>query len=221
VISEDQVAAGREAWARIREHGRRSWDDWLAVARGVAVCRDAALQEADRSTQYGKRYTAAMAAQLAAGGLDGVNQQVRYRLFQVLENLPAIERFCAGMDKIGHPDSIWPLAAFDPHARRNPGSKEAHPLDTVAAGPHPRRTSLGVHPASHVAEPPKPSARPAHDCIVIARKCLEAALRDQQDLLDLTRDPVAAAPRIEKPATALFPPSFPPEMPKVAHCATP
>jgi hypothetical protein len=31
MVTEDVVAEGRAAWSRIRESGRRSWDDWMAV----------------------------------------------------------------------------------------------------------------------------------------------------------------------------------------------
>ena len=42
----DMIAAGRAAWERLRQEGRRSWDDWVLVAKALAAGRSKAMQKA-------------------------------------------------------------------------------------------------------------------------------------------------------------------------------
>jgi hypothetical protein len=108
----DTVAEGRLAWQRIREHGRRNFDDWICVARALAIGRTAALKAAKTNKCVGSRYNREMGIWLTDRGLDGVVAQERYRALLVLEHLDAISAFRAGLDeaqrrRLNHPNSVW------------------------------------------------------------------------------------------------------------------
>jgi hypothetical protein len=204
-LSNDPVAAGRCAWERLKGNARTSWDDWLIVARGIKVLRDAALKAADTDKPYGKVYTRLMAASLRENGFDDVGQQVRWRLLQVLENMEPIERWRAGLSdserhRCNHPDSImmnWRRAAEAPappgkrlqiaRAARTKGSggRAIH-----WGGDHIRRAATALR-----------DARASTDYFLIARLVLQAAIRTEDDLFELLPGPAANTPK-PRPVTA-------------------
>jgi hypothetical protein len=50
------IEAGRAAWQRIRDHGRKSWDDWLTVGRALIIGRTEAMQKARANRPIGSTY---------------------------------------------------------------------------------------------------------------------------------------------------------------------
>ena len=110
--ADDAVAIGIAAWARLRDHERATWADWLDVARALAIGRTAALKIADTNRPLGTRYNMAMGVWLRENGLDGVVAQERYRLLLILQNIEAIEIWRADLDEaqrrgLSHPNSVW------------------------------------------------------------------------------------------------------------------
>jgi hypothetical protein len=198
------IESGRAAWARLRERGRRDWADWLYVAHAVRIGRDAALEAAGVKTPFGKRYTNAMAEWLRQNGLENIQQQVRYRLLQVLDNLPAIEAWRAGLDekerdRLNHPDSVWwhwqrSLKAGEPRA---PQRRIDRPRAQVG------RSHTGCRPVNFSQDAIRRAALAmrenfTNDIFVLARIALEAAIRNESDLVEL----LPAAPPISAKKTA-------------------
>jgi hypothetical protein len=72
------IEVGRAAWGRIRDHGRRCFDDWIVVARALAIGRTAALKAAGTNQATGTTYNRCIAAWLGDNGLAGINSQERY-----------------------------------------------------------------------------------------------------------------------------------------------
>jgi hypothetical protein len=111
-MTDAAIEAGREAWQRLREAPRATWTDWLMVARALIIGRTEALELANTNRPVGTRYNAAMGRWLRETGLADVSAQERYRLLLVLENLPAIEAWRAGLDdaqrrRLNHPGAVW------------------------------------------------------------------------------------------------------------------
>jgi hypothetical protein len=108
----DEIAEGRAAWSRLRQHERASWSDWLAVGRALAVGRTIALKFAKTNRAVGTTYNRAMRLWLADNGLADVIAQERYRVLLIIEQLDAIEAWRAGLDdarrcRLNHPNAIW------------------------------------------------------------------------------------------------------------------
>jgi hypothetical protein len=106
------IAEGREAWQRLRQRARKSWQDWSAVGHALLVLRKDALLEAKTDRPFGKIYTRIMAASLREHGLDDIGQQVRWRLMQCLRHESDITLWLSSLSeqrqlKLCHPDTIW------------------------------------------------------------------------------------------------------------------
>jgi len=196
----DAVSDGVAAWSRLRERARASWTDWVAVGRALIIGRTEALKIAETNSPVGSRYNAAMGAWLMANGLDGVNNQERYRALLILENLTAISAWRAGLDEVkrrrlNHPSAIWA------HWRRS--TKPAEPprqKQRVVEDASPGEMVDRVHAAAEATRRGKPiywsqaALRRAHeamlgcgsnDLLVLARAALQGAIRCESDLLAL------------------------------------
>jgi hypothetical protein len=89
-VMTDEIAAGRDAWARLKDREKPTWSDWLSVAGALEIGKAAAMATAKTNRMVGSRYNAAMGAWLAENGLVDVSAQERYRLAKIMENLDAI-----------------------------------------------------------------------------------------------------------------------------------
>jgi hypothetical protein len=182
--SADHVAEGRAAWQRLRDHGRKSFDDWIAVARALAIGRTEALKSAETNKPVGSRYNRLMGIWLVDHGLDDVNNQERYRALLILQNLDAISAWRAGLDEAqrrrhSHPNSVWfawkrATAKSEPrreHVKRSakawrPGRPIYFNQDMI------RRAAMAMRTCGP-------------DIFRAARVCLEAAIRSESDLIEL------------------------------------
>lgn len=204
----DDIIAGREAWSRLRDC-RAGFDDWLVVARAVRIGRAEAMAAAKTNAPVGTRYNRCMGAWLAERGLDGISTQERYRALLVLENLPAISAWRATLPpdvlrRLNHPNAIWQHFI-------KPG-KVAHKLEPrprpeapfVAKGATGRRPIFWPQEALRRAHRAMLDAR-SNDLLKLARCALEAAIRDEGDLLALLDD---NTPPPRRPAPALPPPEY-------------
>jgi hypothetical protein len=202
-IVDDAVAIGAAAWARLRDHDRATWSDWLAVARALAVGRTTALNIAGANRPIGTRYNLAMASWLRENDLADVVAQERYRLFLILRNLDAVEKWRAGLDegqrrRLNHPNAVWshwrraktdaersaPTVRRDVvkngTARHKDGKPIYWPQDAI------RRAAVALRECS------------SSDIFGLARTALEAAIRSENDLIELlslSTGAVSALPR--------------------------
>jgi hypothetical protein len=194
---DDVVAAGAAAWVRLRDRQRLSWVDWVQVGLALQIGPSEALKAAGTNAPFGKVYTKFMTGWLRANGFDDINQQVRYRLLQCIENIIAIEKWRSGLDeqsrrKYNHPDSVWA------NWRR---STSITPSRCADPRPRPQFTGKAVNGSYH---------RPVHfgqdvirragqamreawsnDVYKLAAVALHAAIRNEGDLLALL--PAASA----------------------------
>jgi hypothetical protein len=180
------IAAGRDAWQRLRDHDRARWTDWLDVARALAVGRTESLKAAGTNRPVGSRYNGAMGAWLRSADLDGINNQERYRALLILENLPAIERWRAGLDdaqrrRLNHPNAIWA------HWRRSTRAETAAPTRQCVRGAKPHRTGKPIFWPQDTLRRAAEALRgcPSNDIFTMARVVLESAIRSEGDLFEL------------------------------------
>jgi hypothetical protein len=191
----DAVAAGTAAWARITEHGRKCWGDWLDVARALVIGRTEALKAAGTNRAVGTRYNRAMGEWLRDNGLDGINNQERYRALLVLEKLPAIEAWREALDetqrrRFNHPNAVW-------FAWRRATKTDTKHRQLVVLSAKATAQKCGYGRAIHWPQDTLQRAANAiretrsNDCITLAKAALQAAVRNESDLLALL--PAASA----------------------------
>jgi hypothetical protein len=191
----DQIAEGREAWARIRESGKRDFNDWILVAHALQIGRAASLAAARTNRAVGTTYNRAMSAWLREAGLGDVNNQERYRALQVLENLPAISAWRDGLPeerraRLNHPGAIWA------HWNKTKKKEVCNMTTTPHRAERPMRRTTGTGGFRPIGFPQDMVRRVAlamrerwsNDTMQLARVALEAAFRNEIDVLECLPD---------------------------------
>jgi hypothetical protein len=84
----------------------------MEVGHALQIGRSAAFKAAGTNAPFGKVCTKFMTEWLKANSFDDINQQVRYRVLQCVENIVEIEKWRSGLDeqsrlRFNHPDSVW------------------------------------------------------------------------------------------------------------------
>ena len=100
---------GKEAWERLATD--QSWTDWVAVGEALLIGRTQAMAEAETNTPTGKGYNIAFGKWLKKYELGGMDSGDRTRLFEVMDNRPAIETWRGTLDrtrrlKLNHPSTV-------------------------------------------------------------------------------------------------------------------
>lgn len=203
-MTESAIADGRAAWARLQEHQRRSWSDWVCVGRALIVGRTAAMAEAQANRPMGSKYNRLIGQWLAANGLSGISTQERYRAINCVEKLPAIEAWRnslteAKRSRFNHPHAVWQAwqAAASAAPRREsvisktkkrPAASGYKGVGIQFSQDQIRRVAMAMR------------ERWSTDIYILARIAAEALIRDQADLLALLpQPPKPRAPRKAAP----------------------
>jgi hypothetical protein len=185
---QEEIAAGAKAWSRIKDNGRKSWADWLAVGNALTIGRSSALKTANRNDAVGTRYNRAMTAWLKGNGLAGINAQERYRVLLIIENLHQISHWRDSLPehqrrKLNHPNGVW--------ARWQRSIREQSPapllVKQTATRPAPGRYGKAIFwPQDAVRRAAEKMLKSrSSDFMVLARCALEGAVRDEHDLATL------------------------------------
>jgi hypothetical protein len=181
------IIEGREAWARLRGRGEKTFSDWVAVGKALALGRAHCLKLAGTNKPFGARYTTAMALWLETHGLDGLHQQERWWALKVVDNLTEIDNWRATLDDVSrrrwnHPQSAWdnwrrsqgharPLCTRRPPTLKRHARTYARPV--FWGQDHLRRAANAIRECRST------------DCIVLARAALEAAIPNEAALFQL------------------------------------
>lgn len=179
----DHVAAGKAAWLRLR-NDRATFDDWIAVGRALAIGRTAALKAAGTNRAVGSKYNIAVGRWLTDHQIDGIGAQERYRALKVLEHLEEIERWRNALAEekrrtFNHPAACW-------HAWKR-ATKPATPARQYVRSAKSHRGGHAIHWSGDAIRRAACAIREVYstDFYVMARRALEAAVRNQGDLLEL------------------------------------
>jgi hypothetical protein len=204
---DDVLAAGAAAWSRIRDHEKATWTDWLDVARALAIGRTVALKVAGTNQPVGTRYNTAMGVWLRENGLADIVAQERYRLFLILQNLAEIEAWRAGLSdaqrrRLNHPNAVWS------HWRKHKtdddrGAPEARNRVKAATASH--KHGKPVYFSQDVVRRAAMALREcgSNDIFKLARVMLEAAIRNEHDLVDLLNEATKPQHQAKAPAAEL------------------
>ena len=106
----DHVAAGKAAWARLR-NDRATFEDWLCVGRAIAFGRAEAMQQSKANRPVGTAYVRVFGAFLRDNGFSDTSNQERYAILKIIEHLDAVTAWRDGLPapqrrKHNHP-SLW------------------------------------------------------------------------------------------------------------------
>lgn len=200
----DKIEAGRQAWQRLQAHQRAAWADWRAVGEAIKIGKDAALLAANAKTPHGKIYTRIFGNWMRDNGLDEIRQAHRYRLLQCIENIASVEAWRAGLperqrNRMNHPDSVW--FGWRRAVDGTPGRKYSRPdrPPNHQSGKHVNgRCSRSIYFNQDMVRRGAMAMREnfSNDVYALARICLMAALRNENDLLELLPpEPKPPAPR--------------------------
>jgi hypothetical protein len=129
--------AGSKAWVRLKKN--KTWSDWLAVGAALQVGREWAMRSAGVNKPEGKGYNQCFGEWLTEYGLDDMDKGDRSRLFNVMDNLPAIEEYRKTLTtterlKLNHPSTVWRKwkSSQEPEPRDHNGQPKPTLRDSVA-----------------------------------------------------------------------------------------
>jgi hypothetical protein len=128
---------GTQAWLRLKKD--KNWTDWLAVGEAHAIGREWAMRMAGTNQPQGKAYNTTFGEWLAKYKFDDMDKGDRSRLFEVMDNLPAIEEWRRTLPrnlrlKLNHPNAVlrkW-KAQMAPEPRTEDGKPKPTLRDSVA-----------------------------------------------------------------------------------------
>jgi hypothetical protein len=137
-----------------------------------------------------------MGTWLRQHGIDSIGNQERYRCLLVLENLPAITARRDGLDeaqrrRLNHPGAVWFAWRRATADRPTPHRQQLVARQSVVEGAKPHKTSRAVHWPQDALQRAAAAIREtrSNDCITQAKAALEAAIRNEDDLLALLGPP--------------------------------
>jgi hypothetical protein len=93
--ADDPVAAGREAWGRLKNAAGKAWADWVAVGEALLVGRQEAMVAAGTNKPSGKKYNVAFHHWIHDHDFGDIDKADRAKLLLIMTNLPEVEAFRA------------------------------------------------------------------------------------------------------------------------------
>jgi hypothetical protein len=184
--ADDTISEGVAAWSRIRECSRKSFDDWIAVAQALAVGRSQAMQEARANRPIGTSYVRAFGSWKRDCGFSDISPQETYRGLQVLEHLSEIRQWRDSLPeshrrRMNSPSACW-------HSwKRATKVETGTPTRRCVKGTKPKGNGHAIHWNGDAIRRAASAIRETYstDFFITARRALEAAVRNQADLVEL------------------------------------
>jgi hypothetical protein len=130
-----------EAWKRLKKD--RNWADWMVVGEGLVLWREEAMKQARTNAPMGRAYNEAFGTRLTRYKLDDMDGGDRHRLFEVMDNRPAIEAYRQTLSlrdrlRLNHPSTV--LRHFKAYQAKNSPEGAADRADAAALRSIPDQT---------------------------------------------------------------------------------
>jgi hypothetical protein len=200
----DAVSEGREAWTRLKDRERATWDDWIAVGKALIIGRASCMSMAQTNAPQGGRYKAAMNCWLADNGLAEVSGPERFKLSMIMKNLDAVEAWRTTLDpaerrRLNHP-SLWFTFCKATRGEAPPRVRVRRPVASSGRLPPGKPIYWQQDHVRRAADAMRESG--SNDFFILARLALEAAVRSEDDLIEMIsaerkRGPASKAPARE------------------------
>ncbi|MGC2337903.1 MAG: hypothetical protein WA625_19315 [Pseudolabrys sp.] len=128
-ILSECIRAGQEAWQRLSSGHTRQ--DWLLVGKACQLLRVEAMRAAHTNRPKGRRYSQEFSDLLKANGFDAIDKSTRSRLFHILDNVDAVEKWVATVPaskrlELNHPHTIWRAYQKTVDKTYDDGKKPSH-----------------------------------------------------------------------------------------------
>jgi hypothetical protein len=186
------VQQGRDAWRRLQQSQRTSWQDWVRVGHALLVGRRDAMLTAKANSPFGVPYNKAFGAFLRDNGFDAISGQDRYKIIQCLEHEIEIEQWRATLDekqrlRLNHPSAVWAhfTKAFRPGRQVEPRLRNTVRAKTT---PHKGRP---IYWSQDILRAAAEGIRMANsnDIYKVALAALNAAFPTRDSLIEAADDP--------------------------------
>jgi len=192
------IAEGKAAWQRIKERSKSTFSDWIEVGRMLIAGRSLCMKQANCNSPYGPAYHRFIREWLLANDLQEIDSHERRGSIVMVENLVEIEGWRATLSAVeirrcNHPNSV--LA----HWRRKTRPMRSGPKTYVhtAKATNVRRNGRPIKFDQQMIKRAGAAMRQSwsNDVYSLATIALQAAIRDERDILELLPDPPKPAPR--------------------------
>ena len=154
----DILQEARQAWHRLRDHGRKNWTDWITVAKALTLGRAAAMTGAKSNKPMGYAYNKLFGEWLREQGLDEISNQERYRAIQCLERLDDIEEWRRTLPETKAPQAQPPVGGLVCVAAVHKAEHGAEEAQGAPVGARHRKAGL-LATRSCATRPPRHAAR--------------------------------------------------------------
>jgi hypothetical protein len=199
-VDHDQIELGREAWAAI--HHATSFESWKAIALAVAIGRKHALREAGSNTPYGKKYSVAIRHWLDANEFREMPFGIRSSCCVLADNIDAIQSWRATLPASEQASQNHPQVIMRRYRRATEAEVSQirrHVVTKVTAKATKRAPCTTVRWPQAAIKRAGDAMRQSwsNDCYRLATIALQAAIRDERDILELlpADPPPKPAPR--------------------------
>lgn len=207
----DTIAQGRAAWQRLKDRDRTTFEDWVCVGRALVEARRQCMVRAKVNSPFGMSYQKHMRKFLDTNDMADLDSHERYGAILVVEHLGEIEAYRATLTEAErlrccHVNTVlkhWRAGSVprpqgpqpkQPHIASRPchdpidSSGYGRPIDWPRAE-HIRRAAQAVG-----------ETYGSRDTYKIATAALRAALRHEDDVLELLKPEKAAVKTAPVPA---------------------
>ena len=181
----DTICAGREAWQRIKDRDKASFEDWLMIGRALIAGRTECMSKAGCNKPYGPAYQRRMRVWLDDNGLAEIDSHERVNAIHCVEHQVEIEAWRDSLTEVqrrraNHPNTI--IA----HWRRRTVPQKTGPKPATFQH-HPRADARPIYWEQDYLRRAASALRECRstDVIVLARAVLEAAVRSEADVYPL------------------------------------
>ena len=91
---DDHIERGKQAWKRLKEAGRNSWEEWKLIGTALMTGREHAMAVA-KTKKNGKRYSEQFNIWLQIHDFHTIDKADRTKLLSIMEDLERIEKWRA------------------------------------------------------------------------------------------------------------------------------
>jgi hypothetical protein len=108
---QDTIAEARAAWSRIKNRDKSTFQDWVAIGRGLLAARAECMTRAKVNSPFGPGYQRQMRLWLDTNGMGDLDSHERYGAVLVFEHLSDIEAYRATLTEAErmrccHPNTV-------------------------------------------------------------------------------------------------------------------